>query len=227
MVNRIQSIPIERLVAHPGNPNRMGSGKFAKLVRNIERTGLYEPLVVRPLRLERGRDARDTEAYEIINGHHRRQALLKLGVKRVDVVVWELDDEQADILLGTLNRLGGSDVLEKKLALLERLVKRMKSSELAKLLGQSARQIERLTSLARSQRGQACPERSRRDARDTEAATHLDEKQDDAPQCMVFFLNDEQKQMLEKAMSLAGKGEKTKAARNAAAITRIAEEFIN
>ena len=48
MVNKIQSIALDKLVAHPDNPNRMSKAKFAKLLRNIERTGRYEPLVVRP-----------------------------------------------------------------------------------------------------------------------------------------------------------------------------------
>jgi ParB-like chromosome segregation protein Spo0J len=46
--NRVSRIAIDKLVAHPDNPNRMSKTNFAKLVRNIERTGRYEPLVVRP-----------------------------------------------------------------------------------------------------------------------------------------------------------------------------------
>ena len=231
MKNQIRSVPIERLVCHPGSPNRMSKSKFNKLVRNIERTGLYEPLIVRPSpsrtkhRDEAGISC-DTEAYEIINGHQRWQALQKLGFQRVDVIVWDVDDEQADIFLATLNRLGGTDVLERKLALLKRLSAKSEAASLAKLLGQSARQIERLTSLTCSKRGRACPfdrlragsEQSRRDARDTESDADL--------QCVTFFLSDGQKKLIEKAMSLAGGGEKTKAARNAAAVTQIAERYL-
>lgn len=242
MKNQIQLVPIGRLVANPGSPNRMSKSKFNKLVRNIERTGLYEPLIVRPspsrtkhrdeaaTLSERGRacpernrrDARDMEAYEIINGHQRWRALRKLSFERVDVVVWDVDDRQADIFLATLNRLGGSDVLEKKLTMLERLSEKLEAAGLAKLLPQSARQIERLASLARSDRGRACSERNRRNSSDTEAAT-----QTSTPQCVVFFLNDEQKEVIEKAMSLACDPGKTKAARNAATLTRIAEMFID
>ncbi len=49
MNNSIQSIAIDRLIPHPDNPNRMSKANFDKLVRNIERSGRYEPLVVRPL----------------------------------------------------------------------------------------------------------------------------------------------------------------------------------
>ena len=39
MENMIQTIAIEKLIPHPDNPNRQSKANFAKLVRNIERTG--------------------------------------------------------------------------------------------------------------------------------------------------------------------------------------------
>ena len=57
----IQSIALDGLIAHPDNPNRMSSGNFAKLVRNIEQTGRYEPLIVRPYR-EKPRHSRQGRA---------------------------------------------------------------------------------------------------------------------------------------------------------------------
>ncbi len=117
MTNSIKSIPLDKLDAHPDNPNEQSSVNFTKLVRNIERTGLYEPLVVRPSPDRWGH-------FQIINGHHRCHALTKLGHKSADCIMWEIDDEQTDILLATLNRLGGSDNLGKKLKLLKRMNKR-------------------------------------------------------------------------------------------------------
>jgi ParB family chromosome partitioning protein len=114
--NKIQTVPIEMLIDNPNNPNRMSKSSFAKLVRNIEQTGLYEPIIVR------NRNKGDTK-YEIINGHHRLKALKMLGYKTVDVCVWNVDDMQSDILLVTLNNLRGTAVLEKKLALLNGLSK--------------------------------------------------------------------------------------------------------
>ena len=111
---KIRHISLDRLVPHPDNPNRMSRATFEKLVRNIERTGRYEPLVVRPCPGRRG-------FFQIINGHHRCEALRTLGHKTAEAVVWNVDDEQTDILLATLNRLGGRDTLDQKLALLRRL----------------------------------------------------------------------------------------------------------
>ena len=205
MANSIQSIALKKLIAHPDNPNRMSRTNFAKLVRNIKRTGRYEPLVVR-------RSAKKRGCFEIINGHHRCRALGELDYEQADCVVWDIDDEQADILLSTLNRLGGSDELDRKLALLRRLNKKMKSAELAKLLPQTAKQIERLANLRRP--GPVAAELTR------------------GARCfanpMVFFVDDTQQQIIKNAIGLVGEPQEkmTKAAKNAAALTHIAQHFL-
>jgi ParB/RepB/Spo0J family partition protein len=198
MKNGIQSISLDKLVPHPDNPNRMSKANFDKLVRNIQRTGRYEPLVVRPC-------PQKEDFYQIINGHHRWQALKQLGYKTADVVVWDIDDHEADILLATLNRLGGRDSIEKKLALLKRLNEKLAARELAKLLPQTAKQIERLANLKLP----AAPA--------TMAANHFANP-------IVFFVDDTQQQIIEQAMSLAmpDRDEKTRAAARAAALTTIA-----
>ena len=210
MTNSIQSIALDKLEFHPDNPNRQSRVNFAKLVRNIKRTGRYEPLVVRPCSEKAGR-------FQIINGHHRWRALAQLGYKTVDAIVWDIDDEETDILLATLNRLGGSDQLGKKLKLLKRLNKRIESAELAKLLSQTAKQIERLTNLKR-------PSAPAKIAANCFANP------------LVFFVNDTQQEQIEKALSLvesAGrlaaepKAEMAKAAKRAAALTQIAGHFLN
>lgn len=201
MTNKIQSIAIDKLVAHPDNPNRMSKANFTKLARNIERTGRYEPLVVRPSGERPG-------YFQIINGYHRWQALSHLGHKTADVVVWDVDDEQADILLATLNRLTGSDVLDKKLALLRRLNKKMQASQLARLLPQTTKQIEQLANMKLP-------------------SAPADSKVFPTP--MVFFLNDEQLRIVEDALFLAQLDleQKTKAAKRAAGLTKIARFFLS
>lgn len=198
--NRITTIAIERLVPHPDSPNRMSKGNFVKLVRNIERTGRYEPLVVRP----------KDDGFQIVNGYHRWRALMELGCKSVEAVVWDIDDEETDVLLATLNRLGGTNVLNKKLALLRRLNQRTEARDLAKRLPLTAKQIERFAQMSA---GFLKPNPSAE-----KAIAHP----------LVFFLDDVQNEILEKAMSRAheGRNEKTKAARNAAALTHIARTFV-
>ncbi|MBN2588479.1 MAG: ParB N-terminal domain-containing protein [Sedimentisphaerales bacterium] len=45
--NIFKTVPIESLIKNPNNPNHMSKPNFKKLVRNIELTGLYEPIIVR------------------------------------------------------------------------------------------------------------------------------------------------------------------------------------
>ena len=217
--NQIQSISIENLIPHPDNPNRMSKKKFAKLARNIERTGRYEPLVVRscPATDCHSCESRNPDAdagakhgcFQIINGHYRWKALYQLGYKTVEVVVWDVDDEEADILLATLNRLGGSDVLEKKLALMDRLTQRRPSGGLAKWLPHTAGQIHRLAQMNSGSVPQLKPVKP--------AIAHP----------VAFVLNDVQKEIVEKALSNAQEPqrEKTRAGKKAAALTFIAQQY--
>ena len=133
--NTIQTIPIDKLIAHPLNANRMSEVVFKKLLRNIERTGRYEPIVVRSHPEIGG-------SFEIINGHHRVKALVELGYETAECVVWDVNDNEAALLLASLNRLVGSDVLEKKIELLLRLREDFSAAELAKLLPHTKGQIE-------------------------------------------------------------------------------------
>ncbi|MHC4494861.1 MAG: ParB/RepB/Spo0J family partition protein [Planctomycetota bacterium] len=208
--NKVSPIAIEKLVAHPDNPNRMSKRNFARLVRNIERTGRYEPLVVRPCPRKAG-------FFQIINGHQRCQALHELGYKTVDVIVWNVDDRDADMLLGTMNRLGGSDVLEKKLALLSRLSKQRQTGDLAKLLPATRRQIERLSRLKISNCRTAIEK----------CNSQIRTGKSKFANPLVFFVNDEQKEIIENALTVAreARGGKTKAARNAAALAFIAQHL--
>jgi ParB/RepB/Spo0J family partition protein len=205
MKNRIVSIAVAKLAAHPDNPNRMSDGNFAKLVRNIERSGLYEPLLVRP-------DPNNAGHFQLIHGHSRLLALKKLGCEKADCIVRDIDDEQADILLATLNRLGGRDRLEQKLALLRRLNSKIKTTELSGVLPYNRGQLERLVSLTK-------PPTVRIPA-------ILSAKWPANP--MVFFVNDSQQEIISKALSQAAKGgvETTSASKNASALAVLARQFL-
>lgn len=217
--NRVSSIPIEKLVPHPDSPNRMSKVNFAKLVRNIERTGRYEPLVVRPCpgkdchccegRNPGHSERRKARCFQIINGHNRCRALCELGYNSAEAVIWDLDDREADMLLAGINRLGGSDVLDKKVAVLKRLNRRMDAGEMARLLPLTATQIARLTDVV------------------TQGLSRMKSRKVEFEIPVVFFVNGGQKEIIESALSLAREksGGKTRAAKNAAALASIAECF--
>ena len=226
MAKTIQSIALDKLDFHPDNPNRMSKVNFGKLVRNIERSGRYEPLIVRPC-------PDKADYFQIINGHHRCHALAKLGYETADCIVWDIDDEETDVLLATLNRLGGSDELAKKLKLLKRLSKRTEANILARILPQTRSQIERLNSMLDTLRRTPNGGYSMLDACKSEVENR---KSKAFANSLVFFVDDKQQQITEKALSLAEstgrltaepKAEMTRAAKRAAALTHIAQHFLD
>jgi hypothetical protein len=220
--NAIKTIVLSRLIAHPDNPNVMSEATFRKLVRNIERTGLYEPIVVRPHPNKKDHSA-TADKFQIINGHNRVAALEQLGRKEADCVVWDVDDEQTAVLLTTLNRLAGSDVPAKKIELLKKLTERMGTAQLAKLLPQTAKQIERLTNLKLN-------------------SVPIKLNADSFAVPLVFFVTKQQQEIIENAIETAAGGarndkenldscfrrndKQSKAQRRAAAITEIAGQFM-
>jgi hypothetical protein len=200
--NQIQTIRLDRLIEHARSPNVQSRVTFDKLVLNIELTRLYEPLVVRPMSERDG-------YYQIINGHHRKRALERLGHKECDCIVWDVDEEVTRLLLLTLNRLGGKDKLDKKLNLLRRLHKTFGSKKLGKLLPQSSKQIERLVDMKKP-------------------AESLREETKYFAKASVFFVDECQERVVEKAILLAKKGEKgsSRAVRRGTALTEIANYYI-
>jgi len=202
MKSKIRHIPLDKLIPHPDNPNRMSRANFGKLMRHLKRTECYEPLVVRPHPQRRG-------CFQIINGHHRCAALKKLGHTTAQAVVWNVSDEQTDILLATLNRLGGRDILDRKLAILRRLTSQRSARELARLLPQTKGQLERLTGrvpLAQMQKHKVKP----------------------FAVPMVFFVSPGQQHIIEEAVTQASAepSASTRAAQRAAALTDIATRYV-
>ncbi len=198
-MSEIESIELGRLVEHGDNPNRMSRENFRKLVGHIERSGRYEPLVVRRIGDEGG--------YQILNGHHRFRALGELGYERADCVVWDVSDEEADVLLLSLNRLGGSDILGKKVEILRRLGERIGVRELAGLLPESAKGIERLIDIYNG-------------------GVRVEVEGEREVYAEVFFVEKDEQRLLERALLLAGGDGSSRALRRAAGLLKLVRGFI-
>jgi hypothetical protein len=125
------------LLAHPANANEMMEVQLEKLARNIEREGRYPPLIVRP-----HPDIRD--AYQLLDGHQRRQALVRLGLQSALCFVWPCDDDTALLLLATFNQLKGTDVPAKRSELVAELTALMPADELGRLLPEDATEINKI-----------------------------------------------------------------------------------
>lgn len=79
---------IDTFKEHPFLVNNDES--FMKLVKSIKENGLLHPLIVR----KKGNDR-----YEMISGHRRKKALEMLGVNEVEVIVKDLNDDEATIFM--------------------------------------------------------------------------------------------------------------------------------
>src|SRR3989304_3669206 len=95
---RLLRLPLDRLRPHPANANVMDEERLEKLAENIRREGDYPPLVVRPHPEGKG-------CYQLLDGHQRAEVLRRLNHRKAACYVWEVDDQTALVLLGTLNRL--------------------------------------------------------------------------------------------------------------------------
>lgn len=130
-------IALDQLRGRADNANVMPEALLAKLALHIERTDRYPHLIVRPMPAEPG-------AYEILDGHHRAAALKRLNRTTARCEVWEVDDDEALVLLATLNRLQGRDDVLKRADLLESLRARLGEQRLPEWLPEDAERLERL-----------------------------------------------------------------------------------
>jgi ParB-like chromosome segregation protein Spo0J len=171
----IETIPMTHLHAHPQNANVMQDTLLKKLKIHIQRHGQYEPLVVRP-------HPQQTGHYQLLNGHHRKQILEELGHQNAHCVVWNVDDNEALILLATLNRLNGQDNPVKRSALLDELTRRYERRDIAAQLPETAAQLQKLLAIA--------------------APPHSVQPEpfNSAPQAMTFFVTAPQKKQIDLAL---------------------------
>ncbi len=182
-------LALDALEPHPENANRMPPDLLEKLKGHIERTGLYEPLIVRPTAATGSRKPKASASarYQILNGHHRAQALRALGHRRARCDVWEVGDEEARVLLATLNRLQGRDDPKARALLAARLAEGRSAQDLARLLPEPAEAVERLLRLASPPPAPAAPD-----------------SLEPLPQALTFFLSEEQHALVLEVLKAIG-----------------------
>jgi hypothetical protein len=134
------SIPLSHLQDDPHNANVCTTITLEKIRRNIERSGFYPPLIVRP-------HPDKKEQYIILDGHHRKQVLEKLGYAEAECQIWTVDESGAQLALATLNRLHGEDEPRKRAELLQSLTQTIPLTELTQLVPESNQEIDDLLAL--------------------------------------------------------------------------------
>lgn len=93
---RVQIVPAEQVFPYARQPYSVDrpSTDLVRLMDSIERTGIAEPLIVRP---------RSEGGYEIISGHRRDYCAKVVGLDTRPVIVRDYSDEDADILVVDYN----------------------------------------------------------------------------------------------------------------------------
>lgn len=122
-------------------------------MRHIRSTGLYPPIVVRSLHHSQEFPSSNGNL-QIIDGHLRYQILKELGYDKVEVRNFgPLGDDQAEILLLTLNHLKSPCDPKKRAALIKHHQATTKNTldQLVKLLPDSKLTLLRLLSLEKPQ----------------------------------------------------------------------------
>lgn len=137
---QLKTIDIKKLSPHPQHINRMSEELLSKLKENIAHTGIHQPLLVRERSGKKG-------AYDILDGHSRWQALKALNEKSVQCIIVKADEPIAELLIGSLNALRGSENPYERALLVNRLTEHLPKKTLVTLLPESEAQLEDLLQL--------------------------------------------------------------------------------
>ena len=88
---KVMTIPIDKITDFKEHPFHVTMDEdMAKLIDSIKENDMLMPALVRP-----NKDG----TYEMISGHRRKFALSQLGRKEMNVIIRDLDDDQATILM--------------------------------------------------------------------------------------------------------------------------------
>ena len=88
---KVMTIPINKIKDFEGHPFHVTMDEdMAKLIDSIKENDMLMPALVRP---------KSDGTYEMISGHRRKFAMSQLGRTEMNVIIRDLDDDQATILM--------------------------------------------------------------------------------------------------------------------------------
>ena len=92
---QIKQIPVSELYDFKNHPFQVKEDKdFSELLESIRENGVLMPCIAR---------SRANGGYELISGHRRKKACEKLEIKTLPVIIKELSDDEASILVVDAN----------------------------------------------------------------------------------------------------------------------------
>ena len=90
-LERVQNIPVRELIPFKNHPFKvLDDEAMLRTTESIAEYGVLTPLIARPL---------DNGGYEIISGHRRAHAAELAGLSEVPVLVRDMDDDAATVLM--------------------------------------------------------------------------------------------------------------------------------
>ena len=91
LLEKVQNIPLDQLFSFSDHPYQVRDDEeMQKMIESVQQYGVLTPLIARP-RAEGG--------YEMIAGHRRKRACELAGMDTMPVIVREMDDDTAVILM--------------------------------------------------------------------------------------------------------------------------------
>ena len=90
-LERVQNIPVRELIPFKNHPFKvLDDEAMLRTTESIAEYGVLTPLIARPF---------DNGGYEIISGHRRAHAAELAGLSEVPVLVRDMDDDAATVLM--------------------------------------------------------------------------------------------------------------------------------
>lgn len=90
-LGNLLNVPLNQLVGFTDHPYQVRDDEeMQKMVESIKTNGVLTPLLVRP---------RTDGGYEMVSGHRRKRACELAGIEMIPVMVREMDDDTATILM--------------------------------------------------------------------------------------------------------------------------------
>jgi ParB family chromosome partitioning protein len=111
---------------------------LTRLKKSLERYGVVENLVVRPM---------PDHLFEVLSGNQRLRVLDEMGCINAPCVVVNLDDAQARLLAQALNRIQGEDDPGMKAELVREVLESIDLEDVLSLLPETEDSLEELASL--------------------------------------------------------------------------------
>jgi len=116
-----KKIPMSEIVANPWNPNEMDEATFNMLVGNITDVGMNQPILVTPLRDDKGKVI--PHKYRIIDGEQRFTALKLTDISEVPcMVVEKINEDEQKFQTLRMNKLRGDLNKQKFQAMVQKLI---------------------------------------------------------------------------------------------------------